>query len=162
MREHTSPRWLALAKEKITEYELTGALFGLLIAQALFPGVPVLLCCDNQGADGTIIRGSNKTPIGRALSSVFWHAAAESGCAIWVEFARSGLNPSDPISRMCTLLLEKAAPLATDLIGVPNSFLTILNSSESLDSARFRPPLREHGFGPPFSCPNVTKGASLV
>ena len=119
------PTRFASANEKITEYELAGTLLGLCTAVALFPNAPILLGCDNQGANGTVIRGPNKTRNGRSLASVFWHIAAEWDCMVWVEFVRSKLNPSDPISRMRNLLGENAIPRAESLLGVPVLFRTI-------------------------------------
>ena len=79
---------VCLRQGEIAEYELAAGLLGLRAALSLFPGGPVLLGCDNQGANGAGARGPNKTRIGRSIASVFWHAAAEGGCAVWVEFAR--------------------------------------------------------------------------
>ena len=63
---------------RIFEYELVAVLLGLCMAKALAPGRACLLCCDNLGARGAVVRGSCATVLGRALSSSLWLVAASS------------------------------------------------------------------------------------
>ena len=86
----------------IFEYEMAAAALGVLWATELSPGTPILLCCDNQGANGTVIRGSCTTEIGRDISSLIWRVAAENATHIWVEYVKSTSNPADAPSRCCT------------------------------------------------------------
>ena len=59
------------AKAGIFELDFVGFLFGLAIAAYYAPGRPVLLCCDNMGARGGVVRGSCATFLGRMISSIF-------------------------------------------------------------------------------------------
>ena len=70
---HThAPPWMMNVQEveeRIFEFELTGVALGVTLAIARFPGTPIVICCDNKGAIGTVIRGSCKTQLGRDISS---------------------------------------------------------------------------------------------
>ena len=99
---HThSPSWFKALIPGIYEFELRAIIFGITIAAELAPGRPVLLCCDNMGVNGTIIRGASRTRLGRALCAVFWAFVAARGIRVWVEYAKSALNASDCPSRTC-------------------------------------------------------------
>ena len=90
-----------MRKIEFFEFELTGVALGVTLAIARFPGAPIVICCDNKGAIGTVIRGSCKTQLGRDISSYIWRIAAETGTFIWVEFVSPPLNISDEPSRCC-------------------------------------------------------------
>ena len=117
------PAWFAKSKDQIGEYELAGCLFGVCIAATLFPGVPILLCCDNLGAKGVIIRGTCKSANGRALAAIFWLVIATFGSPLWAEYVRPKCNLADRISRMCDAL-PKETKVKKELghIGVPLLF----------------------------------------
>ena len=149
------PCWLATVREKITEYELSGAILGLCVAQVLFPNLPVLLFCDNQGACGIVIRGSAKTSFGRALAAIFWNVAAINCRFTWVEYVRSAANLSDPDSRMCCLLGANAVPTNPSATGLPGLFVKIFESKLPFDSAKFKLPEHPLGFSQPFECPQI-------
>ena len=85
----------------IFEFELLGVLLGVCLAVAHFPGRPILVCCDNEGANAAAIRGSCRTEVGRLLSSLLWRVAAEPNSPIWIEYVRSKLNVADAPSRYC-------------------------------------------------------------
>ena len=86
----------------ISEYEMTAAALGVLWAAEIAPGKPIHLRGDNKGADGSIVKGSCSTEIGRQIAALIWRVAAENACHIWVEYVKSALNPSDSPSRCCT------------------------------------------------------------
>ena len=88
----------------IYEYELLAELLGATIACEVAPVNPIVLCCDNRGAVGTVIRGKCKTVLGRTITSTLWATASRFARAIWVDPAKSACNPSDPPSRMCLRL----------------------------------------------------------
>ena len=48
--------------------------------------------------------GSCATVIRRVISSVFRNVEARFDCAVWIEFAHSGLNKADLPSRTCSLI----------------------------------------------------------
>ena len=133
------PSWFARAKTGIFELELMACVIGLLAAMAIAPGRPVLLCCDNMGARGTIMRGTCGAAIGRMISSVFWNIAAQFECAVWIEFAPSALNSADPPSRSCPLLPDNTR---TEVVseGVPELFTHILKSRQALAEAQYQIP----------------------
>ena len=91
------PHWIRTAKAKTADYELRGSVLGACVARALFPDMPVLLFCDNQGARGAINRGSCKTSHGRALAAISWIVSAENGHRAWTEYVRSKENQADPV-----------------------------------------------------------------
>ena len=71
-----------------------------LLSSAFASHWPVVICCDNRGAGGAVVRGSFATPLGRALSSA-WRSFASLRClSIWIEFPPSELNCADPPSRI--------------------------------------------------------------
>ena len=148
------PEWFAKRKEQIAEYELAGCVLGLCMAVTLFPGIPIMLCCDNEGAKGVIIRGSCKTATGRSLSSVFWLVAATFANPIWVEFVKSKCNLADKFSRMRKAIpKESRAPKESGHVGIPTLFHRIFKSKEALNSAQFTLPICEYSFGPEGDCP---------
>ena len=124
------------AKAGIFEPELVACVFCLTLASIYAPGRPVLLCCDNMGARGAVVRGSFAAVVGRVVSSVFWNVAAHFSCAVWVDFAPSCLNVADPPSRARELLPVEER--ATDLsCGVPAMFRRIFSSRHSSAAAQF-------------------------
>ena len=105
MLRHTHcPPWLLdpAVGAGIFEFELLAVLLGVCLAMAHFPGRPLLVCCDNEGANAAVIRGSCRTEVGRLLSSLLWRVATESNSPIWIEYVRSNLNVADAPSRYCS------------------------------------------------------------
>ena len=98
---HVPARMQALVDCGIFELELTGVALGVTLALALYPTHPIVVCCDNQGAIGTIVRGTCKTALGRLVSGYIWKAIADHSAYLWVEFANSDFNVSDAPSRCC-------------------------------------------------------------
>ena len=95
---HThTPEWMGTAEHRagIYEFEMVCAALGVSAAIMLYPGRPILLCCDNEGANGTPIRGCGKTALGRAIASFIWRIAAETETPIWAEYFKSGHNVAD-------------------------------------------------------------------
>ena len=90
------PKWL-VQQAGIYEFELAGVLFGVLCAIEREHGSPLVVFCDNRGANGSVIRAASKTAIGRANGSVIWGAAAAAGSSIWIEYVASALNLGDPL-----------------------------------------------------------------
>ena len=86
----------------IFEFELLAAALAVCLAASRFPGRPLLVCCDNQGAIGAVIHGSCETALGRLLSSFLWRIAAESNIPIWIAYVYTGFNVADAPSRWCT------------------------------------------------------------
>ena len=104
MVSHThAPKWMRhqAVGAGIFEYELLAVCLGVMWALTHFPGRPILLCADNLGARGAIIRGTCKTRLGRALSSYLWKMASIDSTLIWVEYVKSKLNVADAPSRAC-------------------------------------------------------------
>ena len=91
----------------IQELETMGTIFALTLAAEYAPGRNVLLCCDNLGAKGVVIRGHSTTAYGRGLAAVFWSVAECAAIHVWLEYVKSELNPSDDPSRMCIKLGQK-------------------------------------------------------
>ena len=60
------PDWFANDEEKISEYEPAGAIIGLAFVIKMRRGARISLRCDNQVPNGTVVRGSNRTRLGRA------------------------------------------------------------------------------------------------
>ena len=88
---------------KIYEFELLASIIGLIVDATLYPGRPILFFCDNTAANAIIVRGPNRTWVGRFLRSVFWPLAAHFGVPTWIEYANTTINPPDGPSRMRTL-----------------------------------------------------------
>ena len=63
------PAWFMMDGAGIFEAELAAVALGMFLAMIVAPGRPILLCCDNMGASGSVTRGSCATPIGRAFLS---------------------------------------------------------------------------------------------
>ena len=130
------PQWMMnmpKAEFRIYEFEMTGVALGVALAVDCFPGAPIIICCDNKGAIGTLIRGSCKTQLGREISSFIWRMAAEYGTLIWVEFVTSPLNISDEPSRCCgnavhSNHLTQNAPRLT----LPGRFVSAFESNKAL------------------------------
>ena len=131
------PPWFMRSIAGIFELELTACLLGLILAAFYAPGRPVLLCCDNMGARGEVVRGACATVLGRMLSSTFWNVAAHFGCAVRGDFVASGLNSADPPSRACELVPadDRAADISA---GTPSLFLHIMSTRQNISSDQFR------------------------
>ena len=84
--------------------------------------------------------GANAAKQERVISSVFWNLAESSGGGgpIWIEYVRSGLNPSDPLSRMRCALKEKMAPIELNTYAVPNLPKSIFRSQKITQRCVFR------------------------
>ena len=146
------PPWLERSTAGISEYELVACLLGLILAALYAPGRPVLLCCDNMGARGAVVRGSCATPIGRMLSAAFWNVAAMFSCAVWVEFVASALNVADPPSRACELIpLEERHNGTSE--GMPALFEHIMSSRHALATAQFNVNTHQCKIIKGWSCP---------
>ena len=131
------PAWFLRAKVGIFELELAACVFGLVLASLYAPGRPVLLCCDNMGSRGAVVRGSCATVIGRMVASVFWNVAAHFPCAVRVDYVPSGLNVADPPSRACECLPveERAKDVSA---GAPSLFRHLLSSRHALAASQFQ------------------------
>ena len=112
----------------------------------------MVVCCDNRGAMGAVIRGSCVTEVGRALSSALWAFAALHGLAVWVEYVASALNSADPPSRVCPLV-DKPVPESSVNMGVPGHFRRTLESWEALYGARLVAFPAGVGFEKVWPCP---------
>ena len=139
------PKWF-VGRAGIYEFELAGVLFGALCAIEIEHGAPLLVFCDNKGALGTVVRAASKTTLGRAVCSVIWGAAAAAGSSIWIEYVMSALNLSDPPSRKCTLLKDRATRLEYPDLGVPKPFLFPMQSETTLFAAQKCFAVAERGF----------------
>ena len=62
----------------IYEYEMFGVALGVATSIMLFPGRPILLFGDNEGANGTVVRGSGETLLGKAIAAFIWRIASET------------------------------------------------------------------------------------
>ena len=98
------PEWFTRVSPKIGIYELelVGAVAALCSMTTAYPGRPVQLMIDNQGAQGSLIRGSADSPFARAVVSFFWMVAAASKSSVWIEFVPSNRNAADAPSRCCS------------------------------------------------------------
>ena len=126
-------------------------LLGVCIAAFFVSNWPLVLCCDNRGACGAVIRVSCTTALGRALSSALWSFAAARGLSLWVEFVKSELNSADPPSRMCTFVGKPVADTGCNP-GVPQVILNMLASMDSLMGARLVACHMTSVFAPPIPC----------
>ena len=129
------PEWMLEEETKagIFEFELLAVALAVCYAVMFHPRRPILICCDNQGANGAVIRGSCKTAIGRLISAFIWRLAAESDNPIWIEYVSSGLNVADAPSRDCS----DGSPVNEFTKGMENSpvpqrFSRALSSMENL------------------------------
>ena len=117
----------------IFEFELLAVCLGVMLALTHFPNRPILLCADNLGARGAVVRGTCKTQVGRALSSYLWKMASLNSTLIWIEFVKSKLNVADAPSRSCiennpVNSFTKGVPL----IDPPSNFLSHMGLEENL------------------------------
>ena len=151
-----APPWFMRALTGIFELELLACILGLAIACSKAPGRTVLLCCDNKGALGAVVRGSRSAPIGRMISSTLWNTAAVFNSAVWIEFVTSGLNCADPPPRSCFVLPKTERP-NEEFQGIPSLFATIMGSMNSLEVAQFHvtPGAQQTSTGRP--CPEKEK-----
>ena len=147
------PQWFT-DMANILEFEMRAAIFGVVFTNAIVGPGPILLCCDNQGADGIIIRGSRQSDLARALSSVFWQTVAANNIPTWLEYVKSDLNVADPPSRACCVPPKPSATKATNH-GTPAQFHTMMTSVDALNKAKLNPPAMETDFPPPRECKNV-------
>ena len=135
---HAPPRFVR-GKTGISELELLACALGILADMDITPDRPMLLCCDNLGARGAVMRGSCCAVVGRMLSAAFWNLAAPFGCAAWVEFVPSSLNCAGPPSRTCPLLpSDTRAEEVSE--GVPALFATLLQPRPALAAAQYKTP----------------------
>ena len=131
------PGWLTEIGE-IYDFEMTGAILGLALANVVAPGRPIVIYIDNTAAASTIVRGNCKTAIGRAPTSVFWLIAAQFASPVWAEQVVSKLNVSDAPSRTCKRI-KGAPPLKSPNYGTPNQFQAIFTSRDTLSKHQFKP-----------------------
>ena len=99
-----APQWIIDLPEDecgIFEYELLGVALGISLLLERFTSLAAVLCCDNMGAVGTVIRGSCTTRMGRLLSGYIWKLVSGHSTHLWVEFANSNNNAGDAPSRCC-------------------------------------------------------------
>ena len=147
------PTW-ALERMKILEFELFALILGLVIASETFPGRPLLFFCDNTAANAAIIRGSNKTWMGRCLCSVFWTLATSVEAPVWLEYVNTTINPGDAPSRICGLLPPSLrSSLSVEDTLIPNLFFKVFSTFESLMKTQFYHPGVCEGRSPRISCP---------
>ena len=84
---HThAPAWMLgqSAEAGIFEFELLAICIGVMLALTAFPNRPILLCADNLGARGAVVRGTCRTRVGRALSSYSWRMESTRPALIWI------------------------------------------------------------------------------
>ena len=138
-----------------------GSLAGVFLARELNPVRNIVLCWDNHGAGGAIIRGSCKTRLGRQLSSVLCSILARVRTPIWAEWVASDFNPSGPPSRICKLAPEPVV-LKGRILGPEKSFAEIPSASTELAEAEFKYSHESEGFGPPapWVCPPCVEAES--
>ena len=149
------PEWFCLAGG-IYEYELASAIFALHAASLVFPGQPIILCCDNSAAASTIVRGNCESDIGRKLAAVF-RAAASAWCTpVWVGEVRSKFNNADPPSRVCPLV-ETPAVINEPNLGIPELFLHTFRSCEHFCRAQTECVGNNLEFSVPWPCPKGHK-----
>ena len=147
------PQWFRDLLPGIFEYEICANIFGLAMAAELAPGRPVLLCCDNQGAKGAVIRGSCRTKLGRILVSAFWAMAAAFATSVWVEYVRSKVNCSGPASRCCAKLpLELRAVVSEPNEGAPRLSTHMFSSKRELYAAHYLCSSSHRGRASPWPC----------
>ena len=146
------PPWLLREHISVYEMECAGVLFGTCLAIEHNPNRPILICCDNQGTNGAVIRGSCKTAIGRALISCIWTTAAANNVPVWIEYVNTKLNWADPPSRNCHLC-ETPSQLGANFPGVPASFHRILKTKADLMKCRFENGAVTPSFIDPWPCP---------
>ena len=151
-----APPWFMRALTGIFELELLACILGLVVACNKAPGRAVLLCCDNKGALGAVVRGSCSTPVGRMLSSTLWNIAATFDAAVWVEFVPSALNCADPPSRSCFPIPEHERA-SEESKGTPSLFTSILESRHALATAQFNVALGAQQTSTGWPCPEQAK-----
>ena len=148
------PEWLRCLLPGIFEYELCGNVVGLALACELAPGRPVFLCCDNQGAVGTVVRGSCRTELGRTLVSIFWDMAAAFGTSVWIKFVRSKLNCADKPSMCFIRLLEEQRALTAETnVGFPRLFDLVFAAMRDMYNAQYQRINAPHGCVSPWPRP---------
>ena len=128
-------------------------MFGLAVAAELFPGMAVLLCCDNKGAVQTLCRGTCRTELGRMLCATFWTLAATYSIPVWIESVAGALNPSDIPSRDC-VLRTKPLVCPTKRCEVPAILDGILVSRSAVHLSQFSLAVGMLGFVQAWPRPN--------
>ena len=129
------PAWF-MQIAKFVELGKAGEILGVLRPRELQPAQHIVLCCDNRGADGAIIRGSCKTRHGRQLASVLWLILDRLRIPIWAEWAASDFNPADPPPRICRLLPTPWV-LKEEALCPAREFANISPSTTKLAAAQF-------------------------
>ena len=127
-------------KAGIFEFELLAICLGVFMALTHFPGRPILLCADNLGARGAVVRGTCRAQLGRALSSYLWRMAETNSTLIWIEFVKSKLNVADAPSRAC--IEDKPVNEFTNgapLTEPPSKFFERFGSEENLVNLGMNP-----------------------
>ena len=151
------PEWFA-EPNSIYEFELAGAVFGIIMANVLTPGRPILLCIDNDAASGTLVRCNSEKPIARTLTSIFWLVAANFSCPIWIGQVRSKLNAADPPSRACDCISNPPV-IKSPNPGAPESFRAVFEPNEAFTKHQFIFKESARCFSEGWPCPNNIAGA---
>ena len=69
----------------IYDMEAMASLYGLCVVAELYPDRAVILCCDNRGANQTLVRGACKSPFSRMSCAAFsgaWPRRLVSPCGL--------------------------------------------------------------------------------
>ena len=147
------PSWMKALPPGIYEFELREGIFGITIASEIAPGRQALLCCDNIGVNGAIIRGASRARLGRILRAVFWAFAAARGIRVWVEYAKSALDAIDFPPRTCGILaIENRMGDTHPNEGIPRTLAKFPRSKADLYAAQYGAPVTSSGRVPPFPC----------
>ena len=147
------PSWLKTLLPGIFEYELLPDVFGLAMAAELAPWRPVLLRCDNQGAIGTVLRGSCRAKLGRTIVSIFRWMAAAFATTVWFGYVKSALNCSDGPSRCCSKLPTESHSKKTEAnYGVPRLSEHIFSPKKEMYSAQYQCSFPHRGRTSPWPC----------
>ena len=87
-------------KQKVIhQAELLPALLSLCTWAARMRGRRIILFVDNDGARGSLIKGSSTSLPSAQIVGQFWSEAAASEMYIWVDRVPSASNPADGPSR---------------------------------------------------------------
>ena len=147
------PEWFTREETGILEFEMCGAFYALCIAATFDPKRTIILCCDNEGVNGSLKRGACKTVFARALCSAFWNMAASNGTHVWIEHVKGPLNPADPPSRDCTLC-NKPFNAKNKRCEIPSSLFRTLSSSANLIDAQLRVVAGSNEYIKAWPCPS--------
>ena len=148
------PAWLRAMGIGIFEFALAVALSALLVGLEWSPGRPIFTCCDNDGANGTVVRGSCKTDVGRYLTDSVLPASASADVNVCAEYVGSDANCADHLRKFAHDWGVSGVRLDVANRGIPASFSRATQSLSAFVSSGIRLRAAERGMVSARTCPD--------